>query len=139
MFHFETQTIFSTLSGNTTTTFLVVTEPIYILKTRTQQSKDLSETIIYCGNEAILHNYAKDYTIDLMNYECSQDITIVKTGNDEAFISLSYIKTASTTIDRTFSQGELVNTFFSFLIFGVLFIMLLFQKFGGIKYNAQKN
>ena len=139
MFPFETQTIFSTLSGNTTTTFLVVTEPIYILKTRGQQSRNVSETKIFCGSEKIFNNYEKDYTIDLLNYKCSEDITIAKTGQDEAFVSLSYIKVASSTIDRNFSQGELINTFFSFLIFGVLFIMLLFQKFGGIKYKAQKN
>jgi hypothetical protein len=62
-----------------------------ILGVRMQQSGGTSRTIVFCGTEEIAQNWAKDYPQDLMQKYCNLPIKIKKTGDDTAFISLTYM------------------------------------------------
>jgi hypothetical protein len=127
-------------------TLLSTTSPYYIVATRMQQEKDLSETLITCGvngiKSIVAHNYAKDYPLDLQMFYCNGNAVIEKTGTDEAFVSMTYIPqwaipVATTTQSATtststipqyvngFSYGDILISFF-------LFILVTNQFFGGI-------
>ena len=82
-------------SGNTTNTIITgatPANPYTILAIRMQQEKDLSTTAIDCAGKQLAYNWAKDYTIDLLQTKCTGDIVLTKTGNDKVFVSITYIK-----------------------------------------------
>lgn len=137
-------------TGSAPENFILISNDITpqktILAIKLQQSGLASETIIYCGNNIIAHNFAKDYSLDLINYVCNnQDVILTKSGNDTAFLSLSYvpydvskISTSTPTYYNGFSGGEIINSTFNFLflIFLMFFAFKLFTS--GLKvYNKE--
>lgn len=84
-------TIFETAQGNITTTIINNNDPLTILAITFQQEKDLSDTILYCGNDPLAKNYGKDFAQSFTNYKCDDDIILNKTGNDEASLIITYI------------------------------------------------
>jgi hypothetical protein len=64
----------------------------YILNARVQQSGTASETSILCGSTTFLKNYARDFPQYLMIRRCDDIISVVKTGNDEAYVSIVYFE-----------------------------------------------
>jgi len=123
-------------SGTTSGVFENSSSTVYGL--HIQQSKDMSETVILCGSQVIAHNYAKDYPLDLIQHYCPGDLRWEKTGNDVAFISITYSTSSG---DRpgyvqNFSYGELTNSTFLFLIFSVLAFWFLTAAI--IRHKKQK-
>lgn len=123
---------------------LSTSTPYHVVGVRMQQEKDLSETILTCKLEGkdvkIAHNYAKDYPLDLIMFDCDGNATIHKTGADTAFVTMTYIPdwaipvetVASTTVATNtpayingFSYGEILVAFF-------LLILVTNAFFGGI-------
>jgi len=113
--------------------------PTTIFSVHIQQSGQASETHLLCGTENIAINYSKDYPLDLIQYICNSNLHISKTGNDQAIITLTYIKRdisqATTTQQYAyngFSYGDLISGVFLFLILMVLsfslFLKMLYPK-----------
>ena len=146
-YSFSTSSTVKTGATPITYTLLSTTTDFHIIGVRMQQEKDLSETIIKClyngNNVTVAHNYAKDYPLDLLMFDCNGDVTVTKTGADEAFVTMTYlpdwaIPTATSTISSAttststvpqyvngFSYGDILIAFF-------LFILVTNQFFGGI-------
>lgn len=91
MFPSDSITVFQEISGNVSITLINNNDPLTVLAISLQQSKDLSDTQVYCGNDVIAKNYGKDFQQALVNFKCTDDIILQKTGNDEASIILTYI------------------------------------------------
>jgi len=113
--------------------------PATILSVHIQQSGLASETQLLCGPDVIAFNFAKDYGLDLIQYFCNQNLTISKTGQDKAFVSLTYIKRDISQATSTepfvfngYTNGEIINGVFLFLILMVLsfglFLKMLYPK-----------
>ncbi len=114
-----------------------------LLSVNIQQSGVASETLVYCGSELFAKNYAKDLAQKQIYKECSQDIRVTKTGQDEAFITLVYhegflqnpqelISNENTGadffVDKTLSYGDAVIIWF-LTIFSVFMIFKVVYNF----------
>ena len=113
---------------------LITKIPNTILAIRIQQSGIASETMVLCGVEPVALNYAKDFPISLVNYVCNDIVKVEKTGQDEAFISVTYVPYDISKNDTSstspyfvwgFSYGEIILSIFVFMIF----IMFAFKSF----------
>lgn len=63
-----------------------------ILAVAMQQSNMSSDTTIRCGGDEVAKNYATNYSNVTMNYQCEDGaINILKSGNDDAFIVITYV------------------------------------------------
>lgn len=62
-----------------------------ILGVAMQQSNTSSNTVLKCDDVVIAKNYATNYSHVPMNYRCEGDIEISKTGNDNAFVIVTYV------------------------------------------------
>jgi len=62
-----------------------------ILGVQAMQSAQASNTSVLCGANEVFLNMAKDTPFILMNYVCSDTLTIVKTGNDTSFTTITYV------------------------------------------------
>jgi hypothetical protein len=144
---FSTSTTIKTGAEAVNYTLLSTSTDYHIIGVRMQQEKDLSETIVKCvynGKTIVAgHNYAKDYPLDLLMLDCNGDMTLTKTGADEAFVTVTYLldsqipveatTTSATTTSATntpqyingFSYGDMVIAFF-------LLVLVANQFFGGI-------
>lgn len=91
MFPSDSITLFQEIVGDTTFNLVPGNDEKTILSVTMQQSKDLSDTIVSCGNNIFAKNYAKDFPQTTMNYKCADDIIISKTGNDESTVIITYI------------------------------------------------
>lgn len=139
----KTKTII--IQGNTDE--IIITEiPSTILAVRIQQSGTASETMVLCGSDYVALNYAKDFPISLVNYVCNDIVKVEKTGQDQAFISVTYVsydisQSGSTTASfyNGWTHGEIVNSIFIFLIFMMigftLFYKMIYFKKILIKHN----
>lgn len=81
------------LSGNVTETVVLgsLGYDLHIIAIAMQQEKDLSETEVTCGGTLVAKNYAKDFPQVFYDIHCdSQDLEIIKTGQDEAYVSILY-------------------------------------------------
>jgi hypothetical protein len=87
----DTITEYRSLTGNTTVTVVSGNSPKTILGVSMQQSKDLSDTWLICGNDILAKNYAKDLPYVPLNFQCANDIKISKTGNDESSVIINYV------------------------------------------------
>lgn len=93
MLQYELINYVTTVSGNITVTVVSggLGYDLHIVALMMQQERDLSETEIQCGGSLIARNYGKDFPQMLVDLHCdSQDLDIVKTGMDEAYISILY-------------------------------------------------
>lgn len=118
----------TTINGAKTLVLVSTTSPTRILGLHMQQENVASLTQIKCGDYVVGKNYAKDYTLDLLNFHCNSDISVVKTGNDEAFVSVTYIREPDyhqVNTSNGFTYGDMVIGFF-------LFILVVSHFFGGI-------
>jgi hypothetical protein len=77
--------------GAGTYTFLPAGPVRYILGIAVQQSGQASDTLIKCGSTVVLRNYGKENNFQQLSYKCSDAITLDKTGNDSAFITITYV------------------------------------------------
>lgn len=146
MFPPDAITIFEEISGNVTTTIVNNNDDLTVLAITFQQSKDLSDTILFCGNDPLAKNYGKDFAQTFTNYKCNDDLILNKTGNDNATVIVTYIpyfqsNTATTTelgynpstnissssdiqVYGSFSAGEILIAFL-LLCMIVLYMMRL--------------
>ena len=144
-------TLFQTVSGNITTTTVSGTEAKTILSVAMQQQKDLSDTILRCGTKPIAKNYGKDLPQVFMAEHCSDTINIVKTGNDEANVTMVYVPydtrliATTTPIDPTIPSVNVVSggyvgaTFYEWLfVAGVFLFFLSFLTWGKIHFFTVK-
>ena len=77
--------------GAGTYTFLPANGVRYIVGVGVQQSGQASDTLIKCGDNIVSRNYGKDANFQQISYKCNAAITLDKTGNDNAFITMTYI------------------------------------------------
>jgi len=92
-FSHETIQYVVSLSGNSTSTIVSGASgyDVQIMAVSMQQEKDLSVTILMCGNDVVAKNYGKDLPQIFTHYHCdSEDFTLLKTGNDEATVHILY-------------------------------------------------
>jgi len=126
-----------------------------ILGVAMQQSKDLSDTLVYCGNDVIAKNYAKDFPQVIMNYQCNDTISISKNGNYSSSIILTYVPYFTSDYSTTtqygynppvgiasssdiqvfgaFSAGEIMIAFLLVLQIFLMLLSALISSFGAIK------
>lgn len=116
--------------GPGTHEFLPAGTTRYILALGVQQSGVASDTLIKCGNNIVLRNYARDTAFQTMSYKCSDAITLDKTGQDSAFINLTYVNrdlsltpnlSVSASVSANINQDQ-IHLFYSF---DVLILMLV--------------
>ena len=119
---------------------VIDTPPITILGVHIAQSGTQSNTIITCGTAKLAVNFDKDYSLDLINYVCNENLNIEKTGaGDSSFSTITYIKrdisqatSTDTFVYNGFTNGEIINGVFLFLILMVLsfglFLKMLYPK-----------
>jgi len=105
MLPFDTITIFNEISGTVQHTLVSGNDPKTIIAVSMQQSKDLSDTILLCGNDILAKNYAKDLPQNIVNYPCSDDIIISKTGNDLASVIISYVPYSTSDLATSTQYG----------------------------------
>ena len=84
----NTQTYFLYLDGAGTHT--ITENPSTVLGYAFTQSNVSSDTDLMCGNEILFRNFSKDVCFIPANYYCTTTLQIIKTGNDEASVSVSY-------------------------------------------------
>ena len=63
----------------------------YIVGVVLQQSGIASSTQLLCGSSVVTKNYAKDIPNVVLNYHCTENIIVTKTGQDDSFVTMSYI------------------------------------------------
>ena len=122
VFPYNSKTITGLISGNNSADIVSTTDPKIVLGVGIQQSGVASESLIYCGNDLLAKNYAKDFSQHLIYHECNDVIRIEKTGQDEAFFSVVYyegtlgVRNETTGAeffpDKTLSYGEAVMIWF---------------------------
>jgi hypothetical protein len=129
--------------GSGTYTFLPAGSVRYIVGLAVQQSGVASDTLIKCGNNTILRNYGKENNFQQVSIKCNDAISLDKTGNDSAFVTVTYIPRdlsllppSQTSISST--SGNLVELGLNsrvgmqglaFIIFIGLAILILFESF----------
>lgn len=137
IFPINSVTYNSVQSGNSTDTIAngYPSDPVTVWGISMQQSKVSSETIIYCGTVPIAKNYAQNYDQRLMRYKCENALTVVKTGNDESFLQMTYSTGspiwASSTIQGLYTTGN-GFTYGEIVISLLLFLLVLGMIFGGV-------
>lgn len=120
------------IQGSQTITVSSTMTPKTILAVQMMQSNVASDTILKCGTTDIFYNKATTTPQVLMNKICSNTLTISKTGNDLAYVYITYVDydisgvTSTIPLNPDFSSGDLVNAFFSFLI--IIFILIYFLR-----------
>ena len=122
------------------TRYFTTSYDVIVLGVNMQQSGAQSETLLKCNDSVIAHNFAKDYPFVALNYRCVGNLWVDKTGmGDTAFVSITAIKTGSSTVLFGFSQGEVIISLFIFvgLMFGIF--GLIINHFGGIRYRHIRN
>jgi len=105
MFPNDSITLYEEIVGITTTDLVNDNDDKTILAITFQQSKDLSDTVLYCGNDILAKNYGKDFGQTYTNYQCSDNITISKTGNDEASVIITYVPYFTSNFSTTTQYG----------------------------------
>lgn len=150
VFPSDSKTVFQTVSGNITTTTVSGNNPKTVLGVAMQQQKDLSDTILRCGTTPIAKNYGKDLPQIMMNYVCHDTINIVKTGNDEANVTITYLNydvtQYATTSSTTINTGDVTvedNPTFSFqeglFIMAVFLFIISYNVWGKLNFFKTNN
>lgn len=67
------------------------------------------------GNTLIFKNFTVDTGYIEMNFLATDTLKIIKSGSDKAFFLVNYVKRDLTT-QKGYSQGELLSSFFLFLL-----------------------
>jgi len=133
------------ISGDVTYVLVSTSSPTTIYGVRLQQSLDNSTTKVECvqngGKAIVAMNYAKDYPLDLLNLSCTGNISIVKTGNDTAFVSLTYgqtrvLSTNTPMYINGFSYGEIMIGLFLLAIATGAFFGGILNRVVGVKQKA---
>ena len=137
IFPYGSRTISILVVGNQNITWVTSTEPKLLLALEIQQSGVASNSLVYCGNDLIAKNYAKDFGQILIYKRCDDIVRIEKTGQDEAYFNLVYydgtdipeteilpnpvtlIKNENTgaefMVDKTLSYGDAILIWFATL------------------------
>lgn len=123
---------------NVNTQTVITDIPNTVLSIRLQQSGSQSETVITCGStgQELAHNYAKDYSLDLIQFVCNDNVIVDKTGSgDEAFFTITYVpydlnKSASNTpsIANGFIYGDIIISVLLFMTFMTVFFGFIWNK-----------
>lgn len=108
MFPNDAITISEPISGITSIQITSGGGPNTILAVSMQQENNSSDTTIECGNDAVARNYATNFSVVQMNYQCDDNIIISKTGNDEAFVIVTYVPYFTGDFSTT-TEGTIYN------------------------------
>jgi len=107
------------LLGASSYTFEAGTSAKTVLGASIQQSVTSSNTNLQCGSNNIMLNYAKDTAFNAMQYRCFDTLSVSKTGNDNAFIILTYVNRDVATQSAVF--GNTVDIATSSALWGGLY------------------
>lgn len=108
MFPNDSITISEPISGNVVQQMTSGGGPNTILAVSMQQANVSSDTTIECGNDPVARNYATNFSVVHMNYQCDDNIIISKTGNDEAFVIITYVPYFTGDFSTT-TEGTIYN------------------------------
>jgi len=87
--------------------------PVTVLSVRIQHKREDDVTELLCDSHKLAKNFAKgDYSIDFPYHVCTDDVIIVKTGNNPVFVSIAFLPF---NINET--GGEVVPTAIPFTLF----------------------
>ena len=116
--------------------------PLTILSIRIQQEKENSTTNIDCGSIVLARNWGKDYPIAFPFTICTDDVVLVKTGSDTAFVSVVYapynineatgsvVPTSQPfTLNHSFTFGEITIALLLIPLLIVVFYQTILQAF----------
>jgi hypothetical protein len=142
MYPSDAISIYDEISGNVTHTLVSGTSPKTILGVSFQQENISSDTSLRCGNNIVAKNYATNLNYNPLSYICNDTINILKTGNDDASIIVTYVprdvsipllngENGTTSVSTStkiymmpyFTAGEMIISLFLF----VLCVMLIMQ------------
>lgn len=133
-------TIPITVSGSATTTVVNTTTPKTILGVQMQQSNQASQTVVRCGTTGIVYNYATSTSQMLLSYLCNGTINILKTGNDDAHVVITYVNydlaggyAGSVIMNSNFTSGELMISTLLFLLLMLFLIYFLRSAINSVK------
>lgn len=104
-----------------------------VLAVQIMQTNVSSDTEVRCGDNIIFYNKATTTPQVLMSKICADTLSIVKTGNDLAYVYITYVNydisgvTSDIPLNPDFSSGDMVNALFSFLII-ILILIYFLQK-----------
>lgn len=105
MFPSDAVSIYYEQVGAGSHTLVSGTNVKYVLGVQMQQSGVASDSILQCGSSVISRNYAKNLTFELTSYRCADIIQIVKTGNDNVSVEVTYVPR-----DIVTTQDPLIRT-----------------------------
>jgi len=116
------------------TDFFYTGDESTLLGVAMQQSANNSVTTLRCGSDSVAQNYAKDLAFIPLNKECTDSLSLTKTGNDTSFIVVTYVPylrseqpqpynpvqnpatTTDVTVYGSISGGEILIVLFIFLL-----------------------
>ena len=121
-------TVHKELIGPSSVTLLTASSRT-IVGVSIQQSGTASQSQLLCGTDVVAINYGKDFGYNDMNYRCSNDIIVSKTGQDNSSFLVTYVNYDVSLISTTtpigsgnviFGMGFIIFLL-SFLVFGIFF------------------
>lgn len=140
MFPKDAITVTTELIGVSNFTIENSTTPKTVLGVAMQQSGSQSDTTLLCGTDQIAKNYSKELSQSLLNYRCSDVLSLDKTGvGDDAFVIVTYVPydmSTATTLPfyiNGFSYDGIFIGFVLFLMFTIMFFGGLWNKIDGVK------
>jgi hypothetical protein len=110
MFPYDTITLYRELAGPGSYVLVNNTDDKTILGVSVQQSATNSTSDVRCGSSDIfVRNYGKDFPYNQMSKQCTETITVEKTGNDSASFIVSYIPRYLTNYSSIETQVEIAT------------------------------
>ena len=132
MFPNDAITYFEEISGVVTSYVTPLMDDSTILAVAMQQENVSSDTTVRCGSDEVAKNYATNFSMVAMSYECQNGINIHKTGNDNAGIIITYVPYLMSEVPGEYNPPTDISSSTDVSIYGsisageVLIVLFLF-------------
>ena len=137
MFPTNSQTITKIISSSSSE---ILSNGDYYIYSTHLVSDNFSNVNLYCGANVISVNGGVDRTDETrMNYHCVGNVNAENAGGSQGFVSLTYSSSTNgiVGINNGFTSGEIVITFFLFIILLFSIFQFFVFKWLGIKFHKQ--
>lgn len=138
------KTNINTVAGGGNTIVVNTTTPKTILGVQIVQQNTASDTIVRCGTENVVFNYATTLPMFFLSYVCNGTINIQKTGNDTAHTIITWVDYDLTggyagdiIMSTNFTSGELMISTLLFLILILILIYFLRSAINSVRVNRR--
>lgn len=119
------------IDGVASSTLISTTTEFRIVGVHMQQENIQSTTELLCGSDVVALNFGKDLGFIEMNFKCSEDLVINKTGQDESFTVVNVI--FSSEDGSLLFRNDVVDGFYSvglgIALLVAFFVTMLVLKF----------